>query len=201
MKDLVYRCLVVLLLVGMKAARWRMRRELGGDAARIARKKNPGDAMLLGACQVAWTIVLGVYVAMPSWIAFGDVGLPAAWRWGGFAVGIAGALLVGWADRCLGNNLSGIVQIKQRQTLITTGPYRWVRHPIYSGGLLHCLGHFLVSANVCVGLCCLGGTILLYAVRIPKEEKMLLDEFGDEYRRYANRTNRLMPRLFRPGQK
>lgn len=196
MEDAVYRIMTVLLIIAMEAARWPRRRELGGDAARSARKRNPGDAMLLRACRTVWGGVLAVYVTVPQWIAFGALDLPAACRWGGVVIGLSGTLLVLWADCCLGSNLSGIVQIKEQQTLVTSGPYRWVRHPIYTGGLLFCVGQFLTSANVCVGMGCVGGAVLLYVTRIPKEEKMLLDRFGNEYRNYANRTGRFLPKWF-----
>lgn len=195
MSELPYSILTVLLIVAMQSARWQGRRWLGWKASSSAAKKNPFDATVLLVCQVLWATAIAVYLLVPAWIAFAHVGLPNWTRWAGFLVGISGAFLVGWADRVLGANLSGVVQIKEGQNLITAGPYGLVRHPIYVGGLLYSLSLFIVSANLLVGSTIIGGTILLYVTRIPKEEAMMIDAFGDEYRRYAQRTGRFLPRF------
>ena len=89
------------------------------------------------------------------------------------------------------------LRIREDHTLITTGPYRWIRHPIYSAGLLFGFAVFLLSANGFVGACWVGGCSLLYAHRIPNEEALMLEEFADEYRVYMQRTGRLLPRHFK----
>ena len=195
MEELPYRIAVILLLACMKSVRLCRRGCLGWSASWSAAKKNPVDGVVLAVCQSIWTAALVVYVCYPQWISFAQLDMSLWLRWGGSAVGIAGILVVAWADHHLGSNLSGIVQIKDEQTLITAGPYRWVRHPIYTGGLLYCCGHFLTSANWCVGACCVGGAALLYATRIAREEKMMLGKFGDDYRHYSRHTGRLLPRI------
>lgn len=109
---------------------------------------------------------------------------------------MTGLLAMRWADYTLGHNLSVTLQIKPGHSLITEGPYRWVRHPIYVATLMFALGMSLVSSNVLVAACFLGGMLLLCAVRIPQEEDMMVRQFGDEYRRYMQRTGRLLPRLY-----
>jgi len=195
MEELPYRIAIILLLAGMKTVRLCRRRCLGWKASWSAAKKNPVDGVVLAVCQSVWTAALVVYVCCPQWVSFAHLDMPLYLRWGGSALGITGILVVAWADHHLGNNLSGIVQIKDEQTLVTAGPYRWVRHPIYTGGLLSCCGHFLLSANWCVGACCCGGAALLYVTRISREEKMMLAKFGDDYRHYIERTGRLLPRI------
>jgi protein-S-isoprenylcysteine O-methyltransferase Ste14 len=102
-----------------------------------------------------------------------------------------------WADRSLGRNLSAVVQIKEGHTLITTGPYSRVRHPIYTAAIIFCVGMFVVSGNWIVGACFMGPFVGLCLWRIPREERMMIEHFGDEYREYIERTGRLLPRVMR----
>jgi protein-S-isoprenylcysteine O-methyltransferase len=86
--------------------------------------------------------------------------------------------------------------IQGGQILIEAGPYRYIRHPSYSGALLSLLGCGLALGNwasLCAGLCCLG---FGYAYRIPIEEAVLASTLGDVYKQYAKRTWRLVPFLF-----
>jgi protein-S-isoprenylcysteine O-methyltransferase Ste14 len=195
--DLPFRIVILLLAAGMRIVRWRSRPLTGWNAAWPALKKDPADAFLVLACRATWTAAVAVYVLLPHWISACRVPFPVWLRWAGLPLGVAAVWMVGWADRTLGNNLSVALEIKRDQTLVTNGPYRWVRHPIYTAGLVFCSSLFLVSANGLVGACCLGGTVLLYATRIPKEEKMMIRQFGDQYRQYAKRSGRLLPRILR----
>ena len=125
------------------------------------------------------------------------MGLHAWLRWAGLGLGIGGVLLLGWADRCLGENLSITLQIKDGHTLVTTGPYSRVRHPIYTAAIIVTMAMFVVSSNWIVGACFVGPMAVLCAERIPREEEMLIGRFGDEYRAYIKRTGRLLPRIIR----
>jgi len=101
---------------------------------------------------------------------------------------VTGIHVVLGADRLLARD-SG-------QTLIEAGPYRYVRHPSYSGALLSLLGFGLALGNwagLTAALSCLG---FAYFYRIPIEDRALSSAFGDVYRQYMNRTWRLVPFLF-----
>jgi protein-S-isoprenylcysteine O-methyltransferase Ste14 len=83
---------------------------------------------------------------------------------------------------------------RKEHTLVTTGPYRWVRHPLYSSAALAILANSLVAANwffLATG----GVMFLLLVIRTRKEEENLLARFGDAYRKYMQRTGRFIPRL------
>ncbi len=86
--------------------------------------------------------------------------------------------------------------IKDSHTLVTSGPYRWVRHPIYTSYFALALSLFLLTTNLFIGLALLALSILL-ASRVEGEEALLLERFGDEYRAYMQRTGRFLPRLLR----
>jgi protein-S-isoprenylcysteine O-methyltransferase Ste14 len=79
--------------------------------------------------------------------------------------------------------------------LVTTGPYRWLRHPFYVGVLLLVLACFLLAANWFMALAGFAVFALL-AIRSPIEERKLAERFGDEYLAYRARTRRFLPRVW-----
>jgi protein-S-isoprenylcysteine O-methyltransferase Ste14 len=139
------------------------------------------------------------YMANPSWMAWSSVPLAEWLRWTGVGVGvIAGALLI-WTLRSLGKNLTDTVVTRREHTLVTRGPYRWVRHPFYDAVGLSVLANSLVAANWFLFLT--GGLLfLLLIVRTRTEEERLLARFGDSYRAYMKRTGRFLPRVAAMGR-
>jgi protein-S-isoprenylcysteine O-methyltransferase Ste14 len=134
------------------------------------------------------------YIVNPSWMAWSSVPLPAWLRWTGvgmFAVAIG---LLFWTFRSLGSNLTDTVVTRREHTLVTHGPYRWVRHPFYDCAALLIVASSLVVSNWFLLLT--GGlVVVLLVVRTRTEEERLLARFGDTYRRYAERTGRFLPNL------
>jgi protein-S-isoprenylcysteine O-methyltransferase Ste14 len=112
---------------------------------------------------------------------------------GGIAVALAGLALRTWAVRTLGRFFSVTVVIQPDHEVVDTGPYRWLRHPSYSGLLLAALGFGLALEN---WLSLLALTVLPAVgilIRIRAEEAALSSALGDAYRAYAARTDRLIP--------
>jgi len=136
------------------------------------------------------------FVINPRWMAWSSVGLPAWLRWVGAGLGVLATLLLAWTFRNLGKNLTDTVVTRREHTLVTTGPYRWVRHPFYVTFILALLANSLVVANWFVfatGIL----AFLLLVVRTRTEEAKLIERFGDDYRRYMARTGRFFPRIRR----
>jgi protein-S-isoprenylcysteine O-methyltransferase Ste14 len=136
------------------------------------------------------------YLLNPACLAWAAVPLPVWLRWTGVGLALIAALLVVWMFRTLGRNLTDTVVTRKEHTLVTTGPYRWVRHPLYSSAALIILGNFLVAANwffLVAGFV----VFLLLAIRTPKEEQNLIARFGDDYRNYMQRTGRFVPHCSR----
>ena len=125
------------------------------------------------------------FVPQDAWIAYG-----------GIAITFAGTAISIWARYCLGEYWSARVTLKEGHQLIRTGPYAWVRHPIYTGMLVATIGTALVVGEWRAVL----AILLLVAAHSRKalrEERMLTGEFGDEYRIYRRSTGFLFPRFGR----
>jgi protein-S-isoprenylcysteine O-methyltransferase Ste14 len=136
---------------------------------------------------VAWMI-------NPRWMAWSSLPLPVWLRWLGLAAAGLGGILFVWAVHTLGKNLTDTVVTRRDHSLVTSGPYRWVRHPFYVACLLAVPGvslamanwYFLVVAGIGLGL---------LVVRTRIEEEKLIERFGDDYRDYMKRVGRFVPRL------
>jgi protein-S-isoprenylcysteine O-methyltransferase Ste14 len=135
------------------------------------------------------------FVVSPGWLAFASLTFPIWLRWGGVALALAGFAVLQWAQVTLGESWSDTPRMMKEQTLITSGPYRFVRHPIYTAFVLILGSTFLISANWFIGFAWLGMTVLEVASRIGFEESLMLEYFGDQYREYMKKTGRLLPRL------
>lgn len=142
---------------------------------------------------VGWLGMMA-YLINPASMAWAAVPLPAWLRWAGVGLLAAAGVLFIWTFRSLGKNLTDTVVTRQDHTLVTTGPYRWVRHPFYTSAALMIPASSLVAANWfffatgCV-------VFLLPVIRTRKEEENLIARFGDDYRNYMRRTGRFVPRL------
>lgn len=135
------------------------------------------------------------YMMNPEWMAWSSTPLPTWLRWVGTAVGLSTVPWLFWVFRTLGSNVSETVLTKQHHTLVTRGPYRWVRHPLYVGATAAFLSLGIVAANWFIMAMAFTIIIAVAVVVIPREEAHLMQKFGDEYREYRKRTGRLTPRL------
>ncbi len=134
------------------------------------------------------------YLIAPEWMAWASVPLPDALRWFGVAICAAAGMLTAWTFHHLGRNLTDTVVTRRDHTLVTHGPYRWVRHPFYASAALLALGTSLAAAN---GFLLVSGAqvLTLLVIRTRREEELLVARFGDSYREYMNRTGRFLPRV------
>jgi protein-S-isoprenylcysteine O-methyltransferase Ste14 len=170
-----------------------------GAGAKPKGLTTPDEGKLFGwirwGLALPWMLSLLVWLLWPAPLRWAGFELPAALRWLGAALLAAGALLVYWMNHSLGPNFSSTLILRDGHQLIQHGPYRHVRHPMYTSFLVMLVGLLLLSANWIVGGAAIAFVLLLMAVRTPREERMLLGRFGDEYRRYMERTGRYLPRL------
>ena len=135
------------------------------------------------------------FLINPRWMAWSSVPLPVWARWIGVGLGVLTAALLTWTFRNLGTNITDTVITRLKHRLVTSGPYRLVRHPFYVSFLLGVIANSLVMANWFVLAFGLTAFVLL-AIRSRIEEENLLARFGDDYRRYRERTGAFFPRFF-----
>jgi protein-S-isoprenylcysteine O-methyltransferase Ste14 len=149
-------------------------------------------ALRMGALAV-WGAVIA-FMIDPASMAWASVPLPPSARWTGVGLTIATAVLLAWTLRSLGPNLTDTVVTREAHTLVTRGPYRWVRHPFYDCMALFVVSIALMMANWFV---IAGGGVMfaLLAIRSRTEEQKLLERFGEPYRAYRNATGRFLPKL------
>lgn len=134
------------------------------------------------------------YIVNPGWMAWSSLPLPAWLRISGILIGAVCVVLLFWMFRSIGTGITPTVATRASHTLIKTGPYRYVRHPLYSIGTALFFSFALMAANWYFALMALLA-ILLLAIRLPIEEAHLIEKFGDEYRQYKDTTGAFVPRL------
>jgi protein-S-isoprenylcysteine O-methyltransferase Ste14 len=109
----------------------------------------------------------------------------------GLTICITGWVFFVWARQNLGSNWSGNVSIQEGQELITSGPYRYLRHPMYSGGLVACIGSAIVVGGLFIFLLILLTPVFVW--RSSAEDTLMEQQFPSEYPAYKKRTNALIP--------
>jgi protein-S-isoprenylcysteine O-methyltransferase Ste14 len=148
---------------------------------------------LVLACAVIGLFVIPVIYALTGFPAALDRPFVAAVA----SVGIlplAGALWLFYRSHAdLGRNWSVTLTVRKRHALVTTGVYARVRHPMYTSFLLLGLAQLLLLPNWFAGLAGPAGAGLLYFLRVFREERMMIESFGEDYRAYMARTKRIIP--------
>ena len=139
-----------------------------------------------------WLTTLA-YLVNPGWLEWSSLPLPAWARFTGAAIMAACLPLVYWIFSSLGKNVTPTIVTRKEHTLVTHGPYRWVRHPLYTVGFTLFFGLALLAANWFMLLVLLLGAVVLIQ-RTTLEEARLIERFGDDYRQYTQATGRFFPK-------
>ena len=137
-----------------------------------------------------------LYLLSPPWWTWTIIPLGEWIQWSGIAIALVPIFFLIWVHRHLDRQWSIALELREDHQLITSGPYRYVRHPMYLGIFVYTMGLMMVSLDVLVVLF-FAFTIWVNYRRIPREEQMLVQEFGDEYIEYIKRSGRLLPQLRR----
>jgi len=139
-----------------------------------------------------------LYLLAPQVLQWAALPLFLWLRWTGLGIALLSLAMFVWVHQHLGSNFSMELRIVDGQTLTVSGPYRWMRHPMYTAFIILHVAAFLITANWFIGVTWTGGLIAILALRVKREEAMMLQRFGDEYNRYMRQTGRLLPSLRRP---
>lgn len=166
------------------------------------RRDDPDAASWSGAAEdkhstqvLMCTYVLSI-VGLMALESLGIGTAPIPWRWAGVAGVATGLALRAWGMTALGRFYTRTLRVADDQQVVEGGPYRLIRHPGYAGSLLVWIGYCLGIGNWVAAL--VAGTLLAvaYGWRITSEEAMLVAHFGERYREYQRRTDRLVPFVY-----
>jgi protein-S-isoprenylcysteine O-methyltransferase Ste14 len=115
-------------------------------------------------------------------------------RWVGVVISIIGSVFWIYSQIVLGRYWSPQLQIQNKHKIITEGPYRYIRHPIYSAMMIWAVGIGLFTANI-IFIVFVLSFFIFFLVRVPKEEVMMIETFGDEYMLYKQSTGKYFPKI------
>jgi protein-S-isoprenylcysteine O-methyltransferase Ste14 len=144
---------------------------------------------------LAWlgSVILPVFWVVTPFLSFADYPLhPPSWLAGVILFSL-GLWIFYRSHEDLSTNWSLSVDILENHSLVTKGLYRHIRHPMYAAIFLQGIGQALIAPNWLVGPSNLCAFILLFSLRLPTEERMMLQHFGIDYEAYRNRTKRIIP--------
>ena len=196
MNETIFRILAaVIFFTGVGISSY-YRRKADKETGETLSRKADGNAMMnvirIGGL-ILWLSPL-VYLINPAWMAWSKIGLPDWTRWLGVGIGVLCVYGIYWLFSSIGTGITPVSATRKEHRLSTSGPYRWVRHPLYTIGSSFYITFGLMADNWFIAT--LGAlAFLAMAVRTPKEEANLIEKFGDEYRDYMKRTGRFFPKL------
>jgi protein-S-isoprenylcysteine O-methyltransferase Ste14 len=184
---------LVLLVVALTISGYhRARARVGSET--IARRRE-GGAFMAARALVALPTLLAVIAGAvyPPAMQWATVDLPDWARWLGVGLGLLTLPAAHWVLSSLGKNVSETVLTKKDHALVTIGPYRWIRHPLYTTGIALFVAIGLVQSSWFVLLLGSVGFVLINLVVIPAEERALVAKFGEGYHTYMAGTGRMFP--------
>ena len=188
-----FRIALIIVIVLTMSVTVYHRLKAAESGEKISRKEEGyAFAVVLRLAGLALWIATFGYLVFPASFRWALFPLPDWVRWMGVVSGALCSLLMYWTLSSLGKNLTDTVVTRKDATLVTHGPYRFVRHPFYGTAALLMASVTLLTANWLIGTTSVI-VLLLLAIRTPKEEQMLIERFGQNYRDYMARTGRFIP--------
>ena len=155
-----------------------------------------GFMILTGVITVVGCAGLILYLLSPPWWTWTRFPLGEWIQWLGIIVAISPIFFLIWVHRHLDTQWSIALELQEGHRLITSGPYTRIRHPMYLGVFVYTIGLILISSDLLVSIF-FAFTIWVNYRRIPEEEQMMIDEFGEEYQEYMKRSGKLLPPFHR----
>ena len=189
-----------LALIGIAVYFRRRGRQQGSMQTKAdAESKRREGSSRLGIRRVAGIAMISaaiLYVVYPGFMAALQAPIPQSVRLAGVVIGLVSLPLLVWVLDALGRQWSRNLQLQEKHQLITSGPYRMVRHPMYTIIFMAMTTVALVSSNWLMIVPAVAAMGIIYS-RIPQEEAMLIEAFPQEYEAYMARTGKLLPKILR----
>ena len=193
--DLIFRVLLGLILISFVSHRAYYTRKYQVDSEDTSSPPESDTSLRIASILAILGLVGTIlYIFNPAWMAWSAIILSDWMRWMGVVIALLGFGLLQWSQNTLGENWSDSARLMESHQMVVSGPYQWVRHPIYSSFLLILGSTLFISANWFIG----GSWIMMMALdinsRIQTEEQLMISRYGDQYLEYRARTGRLFPR-------
>lgn len=163
-------------------------------AVRASRRTVREKLLLL--CSFTGLGIIPFLYAFTGFPRFADYPFQPLLAWLGAVLVAAELLLFYRVHKELGRNWSDSLEVRERHSLVTDGLYRYVRHPMYTAFFMWAVAQLLLLPNWIAGPAGLVGFAILFGFRVGREEQMMIEAFGDQYRAYMGRTARLIPWLY-----
>jgi protein-S-isoprenylcysteine O-methyltransferase Ste14 len=197
----LFRIAFLILLAGLLTMRFYFTYKVHRSGGRLtpdkgAVEREGGHKVFIARVVVFLFLIsfLVMYIIGMAWIDIFSFPLPAWLRWVGFGLGLFSLGFWTWTQFHLDTLWSAQLQLRKEHQLVTSGPYARIRHPLYAAMFAWEIALALLTANwifVAITVLTITGTV----ARLPKEEQMMLEAFGDEYKAYLLRTGRYLPKL------
>lgn len=195
MEEIIYKIIFVVFLILMTCIRMPHNMKYKKTEKYLS-KKEKREKLLVALNGISMMLVPLIYV-FTSWLDFFKMNLPDWIRIIGIVIIFLGLIFFWWIHKTLGENWSPVLEILKGHKLITKGPYKYVRHPMYTLFYILAIGLLLLVSNWFVGLFAFLSWHLLYVIRISSEEKMMLEQFGIKWENYCKRTTKkIIPYIY-----
>ena len=195
--EIVFRVIMILAFFAMFTIRIYFQSKVLHEDRDLNIKENK-FSLLAGSIAALTTLTFGAeYIFFPGTFGFTYLLKYPDWiRWAGGLLLVGGIVLLLSAHIHLGRSFHSLVVTKEKHQLVTSGPYQWIRHPIYTAYLMNYIGGGLLAANLVLTFIPVMFFGFMIINRIPREEEIMRAEFGQNYLDFENRTGRLFPRIF-----
>jgi protein-S-isoprenylcysteine O-methyltransferase Ste14 len=194
--EIVFRVIIFASFLALTAIRIYYQKQVLTDNRKIDFKEGP-VSLTAGSIAALTTIVFGVeYIFFRGVFGFAYPLLFPAWlRWSGVVLLAGGILLLQQVHHHLGKSFHSLVVSKEDHQLVQTGPYQYIRHPMYTAYLMNYVAGGLISSNIVLAVVPPLMYAVLVAIRLKEEEEVMIGEFGEEYVEYRKHTGALLPKI------
>lgn len=194
MTPAIAKAILVIGAVSWFLIRWPHQRRSWKTKTRLDQRSTLEKILLT--CSFTGLGIIPFFYVISGRPRFADYTFQPLPAWLGAAMFLAALWLFYRVHRELGRNWSDSLEVREQHALVTDGLYRYVRHPMYTAFFMWAVAQALLLPNWIAGPAGLVGFGTLFLFRVGREEQMMLDSFGDEYRAYMKRTARLIPGVY-----
>jgi protein-S-isoprenylcysteine O-methyltransferase Ste14 len=194
MTPFLAKAVLIGLVVGWYVIRYPYARRARGHPVSRS-QRGPREYLVMASSAAGFGVMPFLYISFhfPRWADYSFQPLQA---WLGVVIAVASLVMFRLTHRALGRYWSVSLDVREQHVLMTNGIYRYVRHPMYAAFWLWAIAQALLLPNWIAGFAAMVGFGILFFDRLPREEQLMLETFGDDYRDYIARTHRLIPGIY-----